>query len=103
MLFKHPLSGLQVQKQYSASQVTAMKKKSAKVCLITEVNGCLQESDGLFHLQSVFKVAKEATCGQTDGVCCKTRERPSGVNHHAFQCMFTLFTVFLWYAIYEKL
>ncbi len=70
MLFKHPLSGLKV--QYSASQVIAMRKNS--VCSITAVNGCLQESDGLLRLQSVFKVAKEATCGQTDGVCCKTHE-----------------------------
>lgn len=67
---------MDLQKQYSASQVIAMRKNS--VCLITAVNGCLQESDGLLHLQSVFKVAKEATCGQTDGVCCKTHETLHG-------------------------
>lgn len=50
------------------------KERNQSQFVITEVNGCLQESDGLFHLQSVFKVAKEAICGQTDGVCCKTCE-----------------------------
>lgn len=94
MLFKHPLSGLQV--QYSASQVTAMKKKSAKVCLITEVNGCLEESDGLF--QVYLKWLKRRLVDRL--MVCAVKhvkhytERPSGVNHHAFQCMFTLFTVF---------